>query len=556
MSVFHTKRRATRHVVVAGAAVVLLLISVVQAWGLGSSTFEITDGNLKVDGTGLALDWANVADTKTNDLTSGQNDNSFGQGTKEDTTVPTVVAGQIPPNKSDLKTFGIYQETASDGAQFLDLFWTRVQDPSGTTNMDFEFNQKQAAAGEGNGITPLRTNGDLLITYDLAKGGTHPVLSLREWVGNATSGAWGAAVNLTDSGKADGSINTAAIPAADSDGLITTGVLSARTFGEAQIDLDAVFEEGSCLSIGSAYLKSRSSDSFPSALKDFIAPQNVDISNCGRVVVAKTDGTDPLDGASFTINPANSAPTPSSDLVEVTTGLFCIDDLLLGTEYTITESVVPAGYTGADPQTFTPSELGGCGDVDADTTPDLTFVNTQQLGNINVHKQDDEGTALEFAVFTLYVDADPFDGTEPGVEDSTSVTTCQTDSAGDCSFSNITPGQYWVVETTTPADHSTADPQNVILDPDATLNLVFENPRTHTIIVIVCHDATDTLAASDVTLQGATDADDQTATSLDGTGLTAEEQAALCGLGGASFGGLEHGNQDLTVDVGSGAHLP
>jgi hypothetical protein len=46
--------------------------------------------------------------------------------------------------------------------------------------MDFEFNQKRAAAGQGNGVTPLRTVGDLLIIYDLAQGGTRPVLSIRD----------------------------------------------------------------------------------------------------------------------------------------------------------------------------------------------------------------------------------------------------------------------------------------------------------------------------------------------------------------------------------------
>ena len=64
----------------------------------------------------------------------------FGNGSKENTAVPSVIDGSIPPNKSDLKFFGVYQEgTTSTG--FLNLYWSRVQDPQGTTNMDFEFNQ-------------------------------------------------------------------------------------------------------------------------------------------------------------------------------------------------------------------------------------------------------------------------------------------------------------------------------------------------------------------------------------------------------------------------------
>src|SRR5262249_73848 len=66
---------------------------------LPGSTFEI-DGNLIVNGAG-ALDWANAPQLATaTDLQTGQGDNSFGQGTKENTPVPSVVNGSIPNNKS------------------------------------------------------------------------------------------------------------------------------------------------------------------------------------------------------------------------------------------------------------------------------------------------------------------------------------------------------------------------------------------------------------------------------------------------------------------------
>ena len=102
-----------------------------------------------VDGPADCIDWlaggsgtalrAGVL-TK-NDVPSGTNDDSFGQGTKENDANPTIVAGSIPPNKSDLKTFGVYPEATANG-KFLELFWSRVQSPQGTTNMDFELNQK------------------------------------------------------------------------------------------------------------------------------------------------------------------------------------------------------------------------------------------------------------------------------------------------------------------------------------------------------------------------------------------------------------------------------
>ena len=204
---------------------------------LTGSQFEIdTDANLKVDHIAPSIDWASVTETRKADQPSGAADDSFGEGTKEDTAVPTVVDGSIPPNKSDLLNFGVYLEKTTAGDKFLHLFWHRVQEPSGTTNMDFEFNQKEASGltpptKSDNGITPARTSGDLLIQYDLSQGGTHPELFLSKWI-DGSEGAtkadcqasnslpcWKTRVNLTTSGAATGSINTTAIPSADADGL-------------------------------------------------------------------------------------------------------------------------------------------------------------------------------------------------------------------------------------------------------------------------------------------------------------------------------------------------
>src|ERR687897_1021065 len=193
------------------------------------SNFEIdTNANLKVDDAAPSIDWASVSETRKADAPSGSGDDSFGQGTKEDTAVPTVVNGSIPPNKSDLLTFGVYLESNAAG-RFLNLFWHRVQEPQGTTNMDFEFNKSSVISS--NGVTPVRTSGDLLIQYDLSRGGTSPTLFLSRWIdGSEGSTAadceasnslpcWSAKVDLSAAGDAAGSINTSAIPAAESDGL-------------------------------------------------------------------------------------------------------------------------------------------------------------------------------------------------------------------------------------------------------------------------------------------------------------------------------------------------
>ena len=386
-STLRTRRGRRRGMAVVGA--VILATTMIGATGafashpevsLAGSNFEIdTDANLKVDDPTPSIDWANVTEVRKQDTTSGPNDESFGNGTKEDTAAPSVVDGSIPPNKSDLKFFGVYQE-GDTSSGFLNLFWSRVQDPSGTTNMDFEFNKKQCTPGQtpadpdctANGITPIRSVGDLLITYDLSKGGTVPVLSIREWDGSA----WGPSTDLSSSSKAAGSINTSTIPAAQSDGL---GSQDPRTFGEAQIALSAIFSPGVCESFGSAYLKSRASDSFTAALKDFVPPAPVDIRNCGKLNIHKVDDATPA-------NP-----------------------------------------------------LGG-------------------------------------AVFTLYKDNAPVGGTR-GSEDTITTMTCTTGTDGNCTINDIPVGSYWVVETTTPANHFTAPDQATTVTSTSNVTLTFVDPR-------------------------------------------------------------------------------
>jgi hypothetical protein len=62
---------------------------------LPGSNFEIDDGNLRVDGAPPTLDWANVSEQRKADIDPGPTHDSFGQGAKEDTAVPTIVDRSI-----------------------------------------------------------------------------------------------------------------------------------------------------------------------------------------------------------------------------------------------------------------------------------------------------------------------------------------------------------------------------------------------------------------------------------------------------------------------------
>jgi hypothetical protein len=399
---------------------------------LPGSNFEIdTDANLKVDDTG-SLDWANVTEIRQADEPTGSGDDSFGQGSKEDTPVPTVVDGSIPPNKSDLLNFGVYLEDTGT-ARFLHMFWHRVQEPSGTTNMDFEFNQSETISA--NGVTPVRTSGDALIQYDLAQGGTNPELFVSFWI-DGTEGAtaadceasnslpcWGARVSLSDSGDATGSINTSAIPAAESEGL---GDVSPRTFGEATVDFDALSGGDECSGFGSAYLKSRSSDSFTAALKDFIAPTPTNFDNCGAIEITKTrkhaaagTGDHPHAGVTFTIT-GGDLPAGGTTVVTDANGEACLDSLALGS-YTVTETV-PAGYVedGGGSQTVNVTAVSDCGDG---SEAQATFSNTPLTDlTVSVNSQVTGGTASTITCTGLTPtppDATPsaFDDTSETVED-------------------------------------------------------------------------------------------------------------------------------------------
>ena len=461
--------------------------------------FEIdTDANL-VHQTGASTqDWADIPQTaatpggpveiRRKDTDSGSSDESFGQGTKEDSPTPTKVTGGIPPNKSDLKYFGIYQEgTSSSG--FLNLYWSRVQDPSGTTNMDFEFNKNRCVTGGSgcspNGITPSRSQDDLLITYDLSNGGTKPSLSLRRWTGTATSGSWSAPDLLTSSAEATGSINTTPISDADSDGL---GAHSARTFGEAQIKLDEVLPAGVCTTFGSAYLKSRSSDSFTAAVKDFVPPASVNITNCGSIEITKrlssVTGT-LMDGVTFNLF-KDLSPFGGSKGAEDTaagscvtgadsTGVCSVSNLQFGSYWLV--ETVPQGYEPVADQLVTISGAAAQAHVtvvNQVATRDMTISTAQRFvpnDTATIEVADDQGAIDGVVRFRLFDNAtchNPDAGT--ALYDG-SFDTATLPAVGTMTHDTITHKFRWVVSSANTAAYST--------DKDLFWTVSFASRNTH-----------------------------------------------------------------------------
>jgi len=547
----------------AAACLALVLSATAAQANLPGSPFDAADGNLVLNDE--TQDWANAPISCVApisgcgiDLPTGQADNSFGQGTKEDTAEPTVVDGSIPNNKSDLLRFYAHLKTEANGKDYAYLAWERVQEPTGTTNMDFEFNKSTTLSA--NGITPVRSAGDVLIKYDLSQGGTSPTLGYHLWVAtgakslcdsaNATP-CWGVVHTLT--GNFEGSINdpsnngpsgTVVDPIAPN----APRSLGSRTFGEAAINLtDAgIIPAGSCETFSGAYLKSRSSDAFTAALKDFIAPVPLNFSKCGSIKIHKvTVGGDGTFGYTTT-----GGLTPSTFNLSNGGTRDYGTSVQAGT-YSVTESTLPSGWsltnlsctatgtgTSATPNGATVNIVLGF-----QGTVDCTYTNTAK-GTINVHKRDDgtgSGASLAGAVFTLYNNAAPL-AAPRGVEDTTTGSTCTTNASGDCSFTNVLAGEYWVVETTTPAGYDTAADQPATVTAGATVTLTFTDPRDFKIIVLVCKSADNSLYPSTVTVDGVA----LTSLGAAPAGFTA---AGLCGLGGAAYEDKKVGNHPANVAI-------
>ena len=401
---------------------------------LSGSNFAAGDGNLKASPTTYGTtDWENVAGLNAGfDLASGNADNAFGQGTKEDSPSIGVVSGSIPPNKSDLTRFYEASENVA-GQTYLYLAWER-SNVLGNANMDFEIDQQptpQLTSSFTGSATLARQAGDMLITYDFVNGGGTPVLGLNRWLVSASSPSvpgfatnvclssnafpcWGdhETLNGASSTGAVNNLSTVTDPIAPN----APRSLPAGTFGEAAINLTAagVFGTSTCSTFATTFLKSRSSSSFSSEVKDFVAPVPTTISNCGEVKIVKhTDpaGSDKNFSFSSTlagsqISCASPASFTLNDKSAATNTLDC-KNVPIG-NYTVTETQA-AGYalesltctTGGSQDAKKPLQADIT--VSANKLVTCTYVNQQQLGAIKITKTSVKatGTPLAGGTFTV-----------------------------------------------------------------------------------------------------------------------------------------------------------
>jgi hypothetical protein len=353
--------------------------------------------------------------------------------------------------------------------------------------------------------------------------------------------------------QAAGTINSTPIPVADSDGLATANPLSSRTFGEAQLDLDFIFDEGECESFGSAFLKSRSSDSFTSQMKDFIAPVPVNITNCGKVIIRKQTNPDENPNAtqfgytkSFGTDPATSNTFQLAD-----DGVQTYNGVLFGSGYTVEEGALPAGW---DFESLDCSASAGVSPVIAarkvtfaiDNSADVldcTYTNRAR-GTIIVEKITDDGFGA-FSFTSGSLSPSPF-----------VLTTTAAGAAGKDSrtFADLVPGSYDVAETVptnwnlvSSSCSDGSDPAAISLQGGETVTCTFHDARERGAILIT---KTKKHAAAGGSAPHAGVTFTVTGGELPAAGVTAVTDAD----GHACVGGLLDGNYTVTETLPAGYH--
>ena len=393
---------------------------------LTGSNFESTDGNMVVDTAGNH-DWQNAPNLHVGtDVATGTGDNSFGNGTHEAEINVSVIAGSIPNSKADLGKFADASETLANGDVMLYLAWTRNND-SGTTNFDFELNKNPQPDLSTPGAKVLnRTAGDLLINYSIQGGAQSPTLNFRTWNGMV----WSDPPSQFGPGIADGGFN-------QNNAVVNTlgggGNIAAARFGEAAINMTAAGiipnqndPNAPCKSFGSVYVKSRSSSSFTSEIKDFIAPIGLSLNTCGRIIIKKVTVPSPNPfGTSFPFTLVK-APGLNKSFSLQDGGQNITADLSPGSGYVATENT-PNGWTltSAVCDHGTPSNIQVL--PNQDTT--CIFTNTAKATLHVVKVAERNGVNFDFTSNTLTPAA--FSLANGGKQD----------------FLNLLPGGYDVAET-------------------------------------------------------------------------------------------------------------
>jgi hypothetical protein len=473
------------------AAVLALLGAVLPALAgpVGTAAgFEDDDGNLAPEAP-INFDWNSFAPTtwtgtapfrtsSTNvsgwaftgleDAQATNSDTGFAGGTKQDNDCASVGTAKAP-NKDDLKRIYVASNTVG-GDVFLELAWVRI--PQNTTSpsahIGFEFNQGDTACPAGSDGLVRRTAGDMLIVYDFEGGATDtPTITLRRWVtsgtcevGSSSPPCWGPATDLTALGFAEAKVNTFG-SVSDAIAPSPPETLGTSEFGEAGINLtDAgVFSPNECTAFGKAYAVSRSSGNSGTAqMKDLVGPGDINITNCGNVIIHKVtdpspDATDTtfdytttggLDPATFSLKDGETFDYGN----DVFAGSYSVTETDPSPEFMLTDLDCSASDLSHG---STVTENVGTRTASFDLKPldtiECTYTNTLQVGALRILKDSTKGGPVSTAGAVFSYDSSSVTDNGAGDEDP---------DIGEVCVSGLLPGDYTVNETTPPPGYGGA----------------------------------------------------------------------------------------------------
>ena len=249
------------------------------------------------------------------------------------------------------------------------------------------------------------------------------------------------------------------MPVSDTLGGNPAVIRPAGQFGEAAINLvcAGVIQPNVCAPFSSAYVKSRSSTSFNSELKDFIAPVHLNLAGCGDVTIIKRTnprGLNQVFSYTATGSGMSDFTLNDDDGVDSANNTKTFSNLQPGNKV-ITEGADPTGFAFAS---LTCTDSGGNSTSTSGRVATVTvvaggsttcvYVNDQQLGAIKVSKSSIKGnTALAGGVFTVAGAGGPY--------------TLTTDSTGTACVGNLAFGNYTVTETAAPGGYIIDNPNAV-----------------------------------------------------------------------------------------------
>jgi len=363
---------------------------------------------------------------------------------------------------------------------------------NGSSHVDFELNRSNWTPGASGGVPcgtngtgipgfqcPKRTEGDLLISFEISPSSTTPPVEVntRFFVWDLPGGtdANGHGRGSVDcQGPLTGNENTCPweeIPAPAGTVLLTavngspfdaapwgsrlpgggaTNQYPGGAWFEAGLDLDALGFPPSCPGFGTASAKARSSgSSVTSALTDLAGPFPVNLNNCAKIIVKKVTvpSPDPTDSTFGYTASYGSGSFSLKNGQQNDSG-----DLSPGT-YSVSESTIPSGFTLTSATCDDNSPVSAISLQNLETVT-CTFVNTLQRGAIKIIKTQKNKN--------LGSGDQPQSGVSFTVTGPSGTFTPTTGADGTVCVGNLSFGNYTVTETV-PAGYKadSTNPQTV-----------------------------------------------------------------------------------------------